>query len=358
MSDTETTTLTSLGTASTAGAAGAGAGAGAAGAGAVSVAATGLATPTAPVPTITGTTAWVFAGQGSQVPGMGRDIYEAWPQTRAIFESSAAGFNIKKTCFDSPAELLGDTRYTQACMAAFAAAVVLVLRENGLTCDATLGLSLGEYSALYAAGVFDAQTLLELLGFRGAIMADASKTPSRMSAVFGLADEAVEAVVNEVAARTGKVVSCTNYNCPGQVVIGGEASAAEEAETLLLKQGAKRCLPLKTSGPFHTALMAKAAQLLGQRLAATALKPQSIPVIFNAIAAPAADSDIRTLLVRQIGSPVRFSQSVSLLRESGITSVIEVGPGRVLAGLIKKTAPDISVVSIEGAEDLRKVIGI
>jgi len=307
-------------------------------------------------PIITGTTAWAFAGQGSQVPGMGRDIYEAYPQTQAIFESMAAGFDLREMCFDAPAELLGDTRYTQACMAAFAAAVVTVLKGHGLRCDAALGLSLGEYNALYAAGVLDTESLLSLLGFRGAIMADASTMASRMSAVFGLADDVVEAAVKEAAAATGRVVSCTNYNCPGQVVIGGEEDAVEAAEALLLERGAKRCLPLKTSGPFHTALMAGPAALLKQRLAEVVLQPQSVPVVFNATATLAADCDIRELLVRQITSPVRFAQSITLLKEAGISSIVEVGPGRVLAGLIKKTAPDITVVSIETADDLRKVV--
>ena len=301
-------------------------------------------------------TAWVFAGQGSQAPGMGLSIYEEFPKTRSIFESTAAGFNVKELCFEAPSERLNDTRYTQACMAAFAAAVVQVLSTNGLRPDAVLGLSLGEYCALHAAGVFDSETLMSLLGFRGAIMANASTVPSRMTAVFGLEDAAVEVLVGEVAAKTGKIVSCTNYNCPGQVVIGGEELAVIEAEELLIEQGARRCIPLKTSGPFHTAYMDEPAGLLAERLASTELKPQSIPVIFNVTAAPASDSEIKTLLTRQIASPVRFSQSISALGEMGITDVIEVGPGKVLAGLIKKTEPAITVVSLETADDIKKVL--
>jgi [acyl-carrier-protein] S-malonyltransferase len=307
--------------------------------------------------TLSGTVAWAFAGQGSQIPGMGRDIYEAFSQTQDIFESTAAGFDLKETCFNAPAEVLGDTRYTQACMAAFAAAVVRVLTEAGHTPDVALGLSLGEYNALHAAGVFDVDTLLALLGFRGAIMADASNIASRMTAVLGLEDETVEATVVEVAAKTGGIVSCTNYNSTAQVVIGGEEAAVQAAEELLIECGARRCMPLKTSGPFHTALMQGPAELLAARLADTELKPQKLPVLFNVTAAPAADSEVRELLTKQIYSPVRFAQSIRALEAAGITEIIEIGPGKVLAGLIKKTAPSIAVRSIENADDLREVLG-
>ena len=303
-------------------------------------------------PAITGTTAWAFAGQGSQIPGMGRDLYEAYPQVRPIFDSPAAGFDLKALCFEAPAETLGDTRYTQACMAAFAAAVVRVLQDAGLRPAAALGLSLGEYNALHAAGVLNVETLLALLGFRGAIMADASTQPSRMTAVFGLDDDKIETIVADIASSTGKVVSCTNYNCPGQVVIGGDETAVLAAEEALKVAGAKRCVQLNTSGPFHTAFMEPAGQLLKERLDITRLAPQELPVVFNATGRVAGNAQIPGLLVKQISSPVRFAQSVRELEACGITRIVEVGPGKVLAGLIKKTAPSIQTVSLGSAEDL------
>ncbi|MDR2108331.1 MAG: ACP S-malonyltransferase [Coriobacteriales bacterium] len=334
-----------------------------------------------------GKTAWLFAGQGSQLPGMGRDIYEQFPQTRAIFASDAAGFDLRKLCFDSPAELLGNTRYTQACMAAFAAAVVLILRERELSCDIAAGLSLGEYSALHAAGVWDAETLIALLGYRGAIMAEASKAaggktaaktpeaadalktakdtqvapaaepkPVWMLAVFGLAEKAVEETVCEVSQQSGLTLGCTSYNCPGQVVIGGQPQAVVLAQTLLMERGARRCVPLATSGPFHTSLMDGAAVRLAKRLAQTPFKPQRIPVIFNVTGQTANDAEIPGLLARQIASAVRFSQSLQNLTVAGVTRAIEIGPGRVLAGLVRKTAADIEVVSIQTASDLKEVI--
>lgn len=312
--------------------------------------------PPQPPLKLNGTTAWAFAGQGSQASGMGRDIYEQFDFTRDIFESAAAGFDLKKMCFEASAEELGDTRYTQACMAAFAAAVSLVLCKSGLKPSAALGLSLGEYCALSAVGVFSSETLLSLLGFRGSIMADASKIPSRMTAVLGLDDETVESTVAEIAKETGAIVSCTNYNTPAQVVIGGDEAAVEAAEKLLMQRGARRCMPLKTSGPFHTQFMKHASGQLAKRLEATCFNPQNAPVIFNVTAAPAPDDEIPELLVKQIYSPVRFAQSIRTLEAAGIAQVIEIGPGRVLAGLIKKTAPSIAVHSIEKADDLRKVI--
>ncbi len=305
---------------------------------------------------LSGTTAWAFAGQGSQIPGMGKDIYEQFPQTADIFESTAAGFNLQEMCFNAAPEVLGDTRYTQACMAAFAAAVVRVLKAAGYTPDAALGLSLGEYNALHAAEVFDVDTLLSLLGYRGAIMADASNIPSRMTAVLGLDDETVEAAVAEAAVKTGEIVSCTNYNSTAQVVIGGQEAAVATAEEILKERGARRLMPLKTSGSFHTALMCEPGKLLAEHLQTTALNPQSLPVIFNVTAKPADDSEVRQLLTEQIYSPVRFAQSIRALEAAGITEIIEIGPGRVLAGLIKKTSPNIAVTSIENAEDLRKVV--
>jgi [acyl-carrier-protein] S-malonyltransferase len=304
-----------------------------------------------------GTTAWVFAGQGAQACGMGRDIHDEFPQTRAIFANGAAGFDLAELCFEAPAQRLSDTRFTQAAMAAFAAAVIRVLQDNGLGCSAAMGLSLGEYCALHASGVLDLDALLALLGYRGAIMAEASTAPSKMTAVFGLPDAEVERLAQEAAEQTGMVVSCTNYNCPGQVVIGGDLQAVEAAEALLLANGAKRCVPLDTSGPFHTALMSGAALLLSERLSITALAPQRTPVVFNLTARTADDAEIPALLTRQLDSPVRFAQSILRLRESGVTNIIEIGPSKVLAGLIRKTAPEIEVTSIHSAEDLKGVIG-
>jgi [acyl-carrier-protein] S-malonyltransferase len=307
------------------------------------------------LPDLTGGTAWVFAGQGASVQGMGQDIYNEFPQTCSIFESDAAGLDLKTLCFEASAEKLADTRYTQVAMAAFAAAVVEVLLDSDKRCDVTMGLSLGEYLALYVAGVFDLQTLFGLLDFRGEIMAKASDLPSRMVAVIGLSDVEVEEIVAEAAKSSGQVVSCTNYNSPGQVVIGGQEDAVACAEQMALVRGAKRCITLDTSGPFHTGLMKNAAVLLADRLKKTVFLPQRIPVVFNVTAAPASDHEIPGLLVRQIAAPVRFSQSIELLAGSGVTEIIEIGPKAQLAALIARVAPQIRVTTVKDAKSLREV---
>ena len=303
-----------------------------------------------------GKTAWLFAGQGSQVPGMGHDIYQQYPSIQPIFASQAAGFDLAALCFEADAATLANTRYTQACMAAFAAAVIQLLGEHGQRCDIAMGLSLGEYCALYAAGVLDTDSLLALLGYRGQIMAEASSGKSRMTAVFGLSDSEVERATAQAAAQSGQVVSCSNYNCPGQVVIGGEEPAVLLAEELLRDCGARRLIVLNTSGPFHTALMSGPAALLNTRLQGLEFKPQRLPVVFNATASTADDSEVKALLVRQIAAPVLFAQSLMTLRQLGVTRIIEIGPGHVLAGLVKKTTPEISVFSIENVQTLQEVL--
>jgi [acyl-carrier-protein] S-malonyltransferase len=299
-------------------------------------------------------TAWLYAGQGTQTPGMGSDFYAEYPETRAVFDSRAAGFDLRALCFDTPAETLAQTRYTQPCMAAFAAAVTLVLRGMGYAPDLLAGLSLGEYSALHAAGVFDAETLLSLLAFRGAAMeASSAGVASRMSAVLGLSETLTREAVAEVS-HLG-VVACTNFNCPGQIVIGGEATAVQAAEARCLELGAKRCLPLNTSGPFHTPLMEPASARLRERLAATELRPQAIPVLFNVTGRPAPDGDIRALLCEQVKSPVQFERTIRELVSRGVDTIIEIGPGRALAGFVRKTAPELRAVSIETTADLKKL---
>ncbi|MDR1712807.1 MAG: ACP S-malonyltransferase [Coriobacteriales bacterium] len=302
-------------------------------------------------------TAWLYAGQGSQTPGMGHDFYELYPQVRPLFDSDAAGFDLAAACFEASADELADTRITQPCMAAFAAAVTLLLREAGLAPQMTAGLSLGEYGALHAAGVFDAETLISLLAFRGARMAEAAASAAGgMCAVLGLADADVEAAVAEAAAAGLGVVACANYNCPGQVVIAGEPAAVEKAAELCQARGAKRCLPLATSGAFHTPLMAVVQPALQKRLAQTELAPQKVPVVFNATAAAASDDQVAALLVRQLIAPVRFAQSILALRDAGIRRVIEIGPGKALSGFIRKTAPELECRSIQVVEDLQTII--
>jgi [acyl-carrier-protein] S-malonyltransferase len=301
-------------------------------------------------------TAWLFAGQGSQTVGMGRDFYERFPEVRHIFESETAGFDIRDVCFNGPIEKLSRTRYTQPCMAAFAAALIQILKGCGLSPDFTAGLSLGEYSALHASGVFDAEELLQLLAFRGVAMEEsATGVDAKMTAVLGLSEELTRRAVAEAA--TDGVVVCANFNCPGQIVIGGERSAVEQAEKNCQKLGARRCMPLQTSGPFHTPFMADAADKLRNKLSNTHLEPQQARVVFNAIGDTAPDTDIPKLLEEQVKSPVLFEKSIRKLSAEGVTHVIEIGPGHTLVGFVRKTEPSIKCVSIEELSDLEKLEG-
>ena len=202
----------------------------------------------------------LYAGQGSQHPGMGKDLYERYPAFREAFDAADLDFDLRSVCFDDPEGVLNLTQYTQPCMVAFAAGVTAVLKENGVKADDLAGLSLGEYSALEAAGVFTAKQAVELAAFRGRAMADAAKgIECGMTAVMNLDRDALAKCCE--ASALGCVQIC-NYNCPGQLVIGGEKAAVEKAAELAKAAGARRCIPLKVSGPFHTRLMHPAGDAL------------------------------------------------------------------------------------------------
>ena len=224
--------------------------------------------------------AFLYAGQGSQHPGMGADLYEAHPAFRAVLDAAGVDFDLKTTMFTDPDGVLNLTEYTQPCMVAFAAGMTALLAERGIVPDYAAGLSLGEYSALQCAGVFTAPQAISLAAFRGKAMAAAAAgRPCGMTAVLGLDREKLQEACRQ-AAGAG-VVEIANYNCPGQLVIGGEQAAVDQAAALAKELGAKRCLPLKVSGPFHTSLLAPAGDALREKFKETAFGAMRIPVLFN-----------------------------------------------------------------------------
>ena len=234
--------------------------------------------------------AFLYAGQGSQHPGMGADLYEAYPEFRAVLDSAEAGFDLKTVSFTDPDGVLNQTEYTQPCMVAFAAGMTAILYNKGIRPDYAAGLSLGEYSALCAAGVFTAKQAVELAAFRGKAMAAAAAgVPCGMTAVLGLDRDKLRAAC-EAAASEG-VVEIANYNCPGQLVIGGQKAAVDAAAAKAKELGAKRCLPLKVSGPFHTSLLAPAGDALRERFKTEPFGEMQFPVLFNCLGHEMGEGD-------------------------------------------------------------------
>ena len=303
--------------------------------------------------------AFLYAGQGSQHAGMGADLYASSPVFRRVLDEAAAAvdFDLKATCFEDPEGVIDQTQYTQPCMVAFAAGVTAMLAEEGIRPEYAAGLSLGEYSALECAGVFDAKTAVELVAFRGKAMAKASEgLACGMTAVLALDRDRLQACCDEASALG--VVQICNYNCPGQLVIGGQKAAVDRAAELAKEAGAKRCLPLKVSGPFHTALMHPAGVALAERFAGVTFAPMRMPVLFNCLGHEKAPADsIADLLVRQVQSSVYLEDTIRRLAELGVDTVVEIGPGRAISGFVKKKVGSaMTCLNIETAEEFAAAV--
>ena len=264
---------------------------------------------------------------------------------------------MKEVCFTDAAGVLNETQYTQPCMTAFAAGLTAVLRKAGITPDYAAGLSLGEYSALACAGVLDVPTAVALTAFRGKAMAAAAAGRTcGMTAVLGLEQAPLQACC-DAAAEEGVVQIC-NYNCPGQLVIGGDKAAVDKAAALALAAGARRCLPLNVSGPFHTSLMHPAGDALQEKFKSIHFAPMQFPVLFNCLGHEMAENDaVAALLEKQVQSGVRWEATVRRLAELGVDTAIEIGPGKVLTGFAKKTVGSaISCYPVETATQLQQLL--
>ncbi|HEM4633640.1 TPA: ACP S-malonyltransferase [Streptococcus suis] len=300
-------------------------------------------------------TAFLFAGQGAQTVGMARDLYEYYPIVRETFDraSQILGYDIRDL-IDNQEAKLHQTRYTQPAILTTSLAIYRLLAEKGIKPDMVAGLSLGEYSALVASGALAFEDAIALIAKRGEYMETAAPAGTgKMVAVLNTDVNLIEEICSTV---TSGIVSPANYNTPAQIVIGGEVAAVDEAVELLREAGVKRMIPLNVSGPFHTALLRPASEQLAQALEQVEFADFQVELVGNTEAKVMKKEDIKSLLTRQVMEPVRFYESIATMQEAGVTNFIEIGPGKVLSGFVKKIDKTAHVIAIEDIEGLQIVL--
>lgn len=301
--------------------------------------------------------AFIFPGQGAQKTGMGKDFYEQSQRAAEIYDAASKRLkeemeiDIRTLCFDEN-DKLDQTAYTQAALVTTCLAMARTLEEKGVRADVTAGLSLGEYCAIAVAGGMSDLDAVWAVRKRGVLMEEAVPTGvGAMAAVLGLSAEQIEKVTEEI-----KGVTVANYNCPGQVVITGETDSVDAAKEKLLECGAKRVLPLNVSGPFHSPMLKEAGEKLSEVLDQIHFHELELPYVTNVTAEPITDiCKTKELLKEQVAASVRWQQSMDRMIEDGVDTFIEIGPGKTLAGFLKKINRTVTVMNISCIEDVDKV---
>lgn len=301
-------------------------------------------------------TAFLFSGQGAQKLGMAKDLYDEFDIVRETFDqaSQVLGYNLREL-IDNDETKLNETQYTQPAILTTSVAILRLLSEQGIKPDLVGGLSLGEYSALVASGALDFAEAVALVAKRGQYMTEAAPTGSgKMVAVMNTEAALIEEICEQAAERG--IVSPANYNTPAQIVIGGQAEAVDYAVELLKEAGVKRLIELKVSGPFHTAILKPASEKLAKELEQVNFNSFKLELISNTTAKVMKDSEVKELLTRQVMEPVRFYESIETMKALGVQRFIEVGPGKVLSGFIKKIDKEASFTNVEDLTSFKALV--
>lgn len=301
----------------------------------------------------TGLIAFCFPGQGSLAVGMGQEIAAAMPEAMDVFEraSEAAGMDLKRLCFEAPEEELVETEVQQPALVTASLAVLAAIRARGVKPDFVVGHSVGEFAALAAAGALRVEEAVVLVRERGLAMAEAARTnPGSMAAILGLEDEAVERICRRILN-----VWPANYNCPGQIVVSGEDPAVDEACEAAEEEGARRAVKLRVSGAFHSPLVARAADRLRPALERAKFAEPTAPFMSTVTARIETARRMRPLLLEQLTAPVRFTHAAQALVREGVHTFVEVGPGNVLSGLLKRIDRSAKTISVSSPESLEKL---
>lgn len=305
-----------------------------------------------------GKIAFVFAGQGAQYVGMGQDLYEKYDVCKEVFDkaSESIGLDLKELCFNGPAEELNKTQNTQPAVVTMTLATLAALKSHGIKPEVVAGLSLGEYCALVCSGVFDLTTVVPLVQKRGQYMQEAVPVGAgKMIAVLGLDEAKVREACSQASSKG--IVEPANFNCPGQIVIGGENEAVDYAAELAKQLGALKTVELPVSAPFHTSMLAPASEKLSKELEPIALGDMAIAVITNVTGDYIKDKEqIKGLLKKQVMSSVLWEQTIRKMVADGVDCFIEIGPGKTLSSFVKKIDRKLTVFNVENMDTLNKTV--